>query len=91
MYLYPPHVLLKGFAAMASEQKPVGIRKDLIDKRTGRPAAVGLYDPSNEKDACGVGFIVDLSGKQTRETVNNAITMLEVRPVHSPVASCRAR
>jgi glutamate synthase (NADPH/NADH) large chain len=65
---------------MASSQQSViaGIPSQNIAKGTGRPGAIGLYDPSNEKDACGVGFIVDLSSKQTRETVNNAITMLEV-------------
>ena len=55
-----------------------GIPSVNIAQGTGRPGAVGLYDPTNEKDACGVGFIVDLSNKQTRETVNNAITMLAV-------------
>ena len=65
---------------MASSLQSViaGIPSQNIAKGTGRPGAIGLYDPSNEKDACGVGFIVDLSSKQTRETVNNAITMLEV-------------
>lgn len=28
------------------------------------PAKMGLYDPSLEHDACGVGFIVDIEGKQ---------------------------
>lgn len=31
---------------------------------------LGLYDPSFEKDACGVGFIADLSGKYSHETVS---------------------
>ena len=26
-------------------------------------AAAGLYDPSFEHDACGVGFVADLSGR----------------------------
>jgi glutamate synthase (NADPH) large chain len=28
-----------------------------------RPAAEGLYDPSLEKDSCGVGFIADIKGR----------------------------
>ncbi len=39
--------------------------------------AEGLYIPSTEHDACGVGFVADLSGKQTHQTVCDAITILE--------------
>ena len=39
----------------------------------GFPEAVGLYDPANEKDACGIGFIADLAGNNTRATVVDAI------------------
>lgn len=31
---------------------------------------VGLYDPSFEKDSCGVGFIAELSGEYKRKTVS---------------------
>lgn len=44
----------------------------------GRPRATGLYNPENERDACGVGFVADMTGIQTRDAVLNAITMLEV-------------
>jgi glutamate synthase (NADPH/NADH) large chain len=36
-----------------------------------------LYDPSFEHDACGVGMVADLSARATRETVNDALTILE--------------
>jgi glutamate synthase domain-containing protein 1 len=26
------------------------------------PDAIGLYDPRDEHDACGVGFVVDIKG-----------------------------
>jgi hypothetical protein len=29
------------------------------------PAKRGLYDPSHERDACGVGFIADLNGENS--------------------------
>ncbi|XP_074564504.1 glutamate synthase 1 [NADH], chloroplastic-like [Curcuma longa] len=48
---------------------------------------LGLYDPSFEKDACGVGFIADLSGKYSHETVNNALQMLE-RMAHRGACGC---
>jgi len=32
--------------------------------------SIGLYDPSFERDACGVGFVAELSGDYKRETVS---------------------
>src|ERR1700736_6914940 len=37
---------------------------------TWRPAAEGLYDPSLEKDACGVGFIANIKGKKSHQIVS---------------------
>ena len=31
---------------------------------------LGLYDPSFDKDACGVGFVAELSGEYNRKTVS---------------------
>ncbi len=31
------------------------------------PPKDGLYDPANEKDACGVGFIVSIEGKASHK------------------------
>src|SRR5215831_12262310 len=36
----------------------------------------GLYDSRFEHDACGVGFVADLSGRRTHETVAQALTVL---------------
>ena len=41
---------------------------------TQRPE--GLYTPHLESDACGTGFIANLSGKPNHDVVANAITML---------------
>jgi len=38
---------------------------------------VGLYDPANEHDACGVAFVARLSGEPGHEAVQRAITALE--------------
>ncbi|OAY82759.1 Glutamate synthase 1 (NADH), chloroplastic [Ananas comosus] len=48
---------------------------------------VGLYDPSFEKDSCGVGFIAELSGEYKRKTVADAIKMLE-RMAHRGACGC---
>ena len=40
------------------------------------PPAQGLYDPSYEHDACGVGFVVDLKGRKSHDLVQKAIQVL---------------
>ena len=42
----------------------------------GLPNKVGLYNPANEKDACGVGFIVSIDGITSRKILLDAKTML---------------
>src|SRR4051795_1172350 len=42
-----------------------------------RPEAVGLYDPTFEHDACGVGAVAVLSGEPTHETVRRALDVLD--------------
>jgi glutamate synthase (NADPH/NADH) large chain len=40
------------------------------------PAAGGLYDPAFEHDACGVGFVVDVTGARSRDIVDTALRAL---------------
>jgi glutamate synthase (NADPH/NADH) large chain len=40
------------------------------------PARQGLYDSRNEHDACGVGFVADLTGDRRHDTVTRALTVL---------------
>jgi glutamate synthase (NADPH/NADH) large chain len=42
----------------------------------GLPAAQGLYDPRNEKDSCGVGFIADMKGRKSHKIVQDGIQIL---------------
>ena len=37
----------------------------------------GLYSKSNEHDACGVGFVVDMKGRKSHATIERALTILE--------------
>lgn len=41
-----------------------------------KPAAQGLYYPSNEHDACGVGFVAHIKGKKTHEIVKQGLQLL---------------
>ncbi len=40
------------------------------------PEAQGLYDPANEHDACGVGFLANIDGRASHRIVSDAITVL---------------
>ena len=42
----------------------------------GSPGPVGLYDPRFEHDACGVSFVVDVSGRPSRRIVELGIGAL---------------
>lgn len=37
----------------------------------------GLYDPANEHDACGVGFVVNIDGDRSHVIVENGLKVLE--------------
>ncbi|MEP9349244.1 glutamate synthase large subunit [Xanthobacter sp. KR7-225] len=42
----------------------------------GRPAPFGLFDPAQERDACGVGFIADIKGRKSHRIVEDGIKIL---------------
>lgn len=43
----------------------------------GLPPARGLYDPRNEHDACGVGFIAQMKNVKSHQIVEDGLAMLE--------------
>ncbi|MBX3582091.1 MAG: glutamate synthase large subunit [Rhizobiaceae bacterium] len=71
-----------------TEQKP-SVTEQLVPAQTqgasvkraatlsGMPAARGLYDPRNEHDACGVGFIAQMKGIKSHKIVEDGLFMLE--------------
>ena len=42
----------------------------------GLPEKYGLYDPANEKDACGVGFVAQIKGVASHQIVRDANRIL---------------
>ena len=38
---------------------------------------VGLYDPKNEHDACGLGFIANIKGKKSHSIIQDGLYILE--------------
>jgi len=41
------------------------------------PAAQGLYDPANERDACGVGFVCHIKNRKSHRIVRQGLEILE--------------
>ena len=41
------------------------------------PVQQGLYDPRQERDACGVGFVAHIKGKQSHAMVRQGLQLLE--------------
>jgi len=52
---------------------PDALREGNQDEETPR----GLFDPTREFDACGVGFIVDLKSRPTHGIIQDALQILE--------------
>jgi glutamate synthase (NADPH/NADH) large chain len=42
----------------------------------GLPPAQGLYDPRNEKDACGLGFVANIKGVRSNEIIRDGLQIL---------------
>ena len=40
------------------------------------PGPQGLYDPADERDACGVGFVVDIKGRKSHAIVRQSLQVL---------------
>src|ERR1700757_3559202 len=53
------------------------------------PVASGLYDPGNEHDACGVGFVVDIKGRKSHAVVEQGLQIL-LNLLHRGACGCEA-
>jgi glutamate synthase (NADPH) large chain len=43
---------------------------------TGLPPKQGLYDPRNEHDSCGVGFVVNIKGRKSHDIIHQGLRIL---------------
>src|SRR6202043_1707071 len=63
--------------SVAPASKPAEpLQAEPMREHSWRPSAEGLYDPSLEKDSCGVGFIANIKGKKSHQIVSDAISIL---------------
>jgi len=44
--------------------------------KSGIPAKQGLYDPENEHDNCGIGFVANIKNRKSHEIVQQGLTIL---------------
>src|SRR5687767_367448 len=58
-----------------------------MDREPGCPPPQGLYDPTLEKDACGVGFVVHVKGVRSHAIVKQALQLL-VNLLHRGACGC---
>src|ERR1700749_3902566 len=40
------------------------------------PPKQGLYDPANEHDSCGVGFVANIKGRKSHEIIGQGLKLL---------------
>ena len=43
---------------------------------TRLPASQGLYDPRNEHDSCGIGFVVDIKNRKSHQPIRQGLEIL---------------
>ena len=61
------------------ECAPAGKGMALMEERSnsgGYPTGRGLYDPSFERDACGIGFIANIKGERSHDIILKGIQIL---------------
>ncbi|KAL4855140.1 Glutamate synthase [NADH] [Chlorella vulgaris] len=64
-----------------------GSKLQVVSKHSAVPPAQGLFNPENDKDSCGVGFVAELSKEPQRKTVTEALEMLK-RMSHRGACGC---
>ena len=60
-----------------TQKKTSKSNKDAKSSMNTLPLKQGLYDPANEHDACGVGFVAHIKGKKSHSIVEQGLTILK--------------
>src|SRR5262249_22962396 len=53
-----------------------GERSNIRGFAMASPTRQGLYDPANERDACGVGFVVNIKGRKSHDLIRRGLQIL---------------
>ncbi len=57
------------------------------DRRLRIPGPQGLYDPQNEHDACGIGFVASIRGEKSHDIIRKGLEVL-INLTHRGAAGC---
>ena len=58
-----------------------------MSETDGLPQAQGLYDPRNEHDACGIGFVASINGQKSHDIIVKGIQVL-INLTHRGACGC---
>src|SRR6266851_7708267 len=70
------NIVMDALSAAPASKPDEALGEQGLREHSWRPPAEGLYDPSLERDSCGVGFIANIKGKKSRQIVSDAINIL---------------
>ncbi len=68
---------------------PLFLERPELFESNGMPKAQGLYDPANEHDSCGVGFVAHIKGQRSHQNIEDALRMLK-HMSHRGACGCEA-
>ncbi|VCU69365.1 Ferredoxin-dependent glutamate synthase 1 [Pigmentiphaga humi] len=71
-----PHTSQENLSAPTPQTAVIDASRIGLPARTA-PQAQGLYDPSNEHDACGVGFVAHIKGAKSHSIIQQGLKILE--------------
>src|SRR5437016_2921281 len=83
--MFNPHV-------SGTRDSGFGTREVRMPDRIPNPESripAGLYRPEDERDACGVGFVVDIKGRRSNAIVRKALQVL-INLEHRGACGCEA-
>jgi len=60
-----------------------------VSRINGVPPAQGLYDPAQEHDACGIGFVASIRGEKSHDIIRDGIQVL-LNLAHRGACGCDA-
>src|SRR6266498_2643756 len=66
---------------------PTESRMTRLNPSNGLPLAQGLYDPAQEHDACGIGFVASISGEKSHQIIEQGIQVL-INLTHRGACGC---
>ncbi len=75
------------FVALTSGPTEPGTFMDKAHFNSGFPARQGLYDPQFEHDACGIGFLANISGQKSHDIITKGIHIL-INLTHRGACGC---